>query len=110
MGGYTPGPWWADASRYGTVYIEANAVIDKRLLQEICAVGPTESGRGQQLANARLIAAAPTLLEAAQRVTAAFRSLGESRSLIADFELHKECEAAMLALDAAISRATGEGE
>ena len=68
MGGYTPGPWWADASRYGTVYIEANAVIDKRLLQEICAVGPTESGRGQQLANARLIAAAPTLLEAAFRL------------------------------------------
>ncbi len=59
---HTPGPWWADSSRYGTIYVEANAVIDKRLVQEICAVGPTESGRNQQEANARLIAAAPQML------------------------------------------------
>ncbi|MCL6710484.1 hypothetical protein M8R20_46180 [Pseudomonas sp. R2.Fl] len=106
MGGYTPGPW--------VVYPETNGM-------EICAVAMAPGLPIRQLiarpvlgenwiANARLIACAPTLLEAAQRVTAAFRSLGESRSLIADFELHKECEAAMLALDAAISRATGEGE
>lgn len=69
-GAHTPGPWWADDSRYGTIYIEANAVIDKRLLQEICAVGPTESGREQQEANARLIAAAPDLLSAAEHAEA----------------------------------------
>lgn len=67
MGMHTPGPWWVDASRYGTIYIEANAVIDKRLQQEICSVGPTESGREQQESNARLIASAPDLLEALKR-------------------------------------------
>lgn len=69
---YTPGPWGADSSHYGTIYVEANAVIDKRLVQEICAVGPTESGRDQQEANARLIAAAPELLEAAMAFIAPF--------------------------------------
>jgi hypothetical protein len=110
MGGYTPGPWvvyTADGS-LGTVETADGAVVVAQA-QQVSAKDQL-AGSPERFANARLIASAPTLLEAAQRVTAAFRSLGQSRSLIADFELHKECEAAMLALDAAISRATGEGE
>lgn len=102
MGGYTPGPWAYEPD------VDDDFVITSAGRPLVATV---HSGfRDWTESNARLIAAAPTLLEAAQRVTAAFRKLGESRSLIADFELHKECEAAMLALDAAISRATGEGE
>jgi len=98
MSGFTPGPWWADASHYGTVYIEANAAIDKRLLQEICAVGPTESGREQQLANARLIAAAPELYEALKQAVTSMQDSGYSNSHIA-----------IRAARAALSKAAGEG-
>lgn len=100
MSGHTPGPWWPDASHYG-IYIEANAVIGKRLLQEICAVGPTESGREQQIANALLIAAAPDLLVALLKLmgtpddpNCGWRGTGGTDTLFAcEFchELHEDC-------------------
>lgn len=61
----TPGPWFISGNM--TLYIEAR--ISGGLLQEVAAVGPTEADGGygeQQRANARLIAAAPELLEALQ--------------------------------------------
>ena len=102
----TPGPWYANGSRYGTIYIEAQAVIDKRLLQEVCAVGPVELGREQQEANARLIAAAPELLEAvraAEALTACCMSIdGYSRQ-----ELHDIGRGTVETFRAAIAKATG---
>ena len=58
----TPGPWYVTGKL--TRYVEA--LIDGGLIQEVAACGPTKADGGygpQQEANARLIAAAPDLLE-----------------------------------------------
>ena len=63
MSKHTPGPWVVVGSR--TKYVEARLVVS--LMQEVAACGPTLADEGygqQQEANARLIAAAPDLLEA----------------------------------------------
>jgi len=57
---HTPGPWFSPDRLHGTRYVEAR--IDRGMLQEVAACGPTEKPE-QQEANARLIAAAPELLE-----------------------------------------------
>lgn len=59
---HTPGPWFTKREGFSTVYVDAR--IGGGLLQEVAAVGPQEGGIQQQDANARLIAAAPELLEA----------------------------------------------
>lgn len=64
MSGHTPGPWWPSRV-HGTTYVEAKLASDTRLLQEVAACGPTFTPTEQE-ANARLIAAAPELLEALQ--------------------------------------------
>ena len=58
---HTPGPWFSHRAGFSTVYVEAR--IGGGWLQEVAACGPTEAGQEQQEANARLIAAAPELLE-----------------------------------------------
>jgi hypothetical protein len=58
---HTPGPWFSPARSFGTRYVEAR--IGGGLLQEVAACCPTEQPL-QQEANARLIAAAPELLDA----------------------------------------------
>ena len=62
MSAHTTGPWFTQREGRSTVYIEAR--IRPGVLQEVAACGPTEAGQDQQEANARLIAAAPDLLEA----------------------------------------------
>lgn len=67
MSKHTPGPWRITGSK--TKYIEAP--LRDGWEQEVCAVGPTEADNGygiQHEANARLIAAAPDLLEALELV------------------------------------------
>ena len=62
MSKHTPGPWVVVGSR--TKYVEARLVGS--LMQEVAACGPTLADEGygqQQEANARLIAAAPTMYE-----------------------------------------------
>lgn len=62
MSKHTPGPWVVVGSR--TKYVEARLVGS--LMQEVAACGPTIADEGygqQQEANARLIAAAPTMHE-----------------------------------------------
>ena len=69
MSKHTPGPWVVVGRL--TKYVEARLV--GRLIQEVAACGPTMADEGygqQQEANARLIAAAPDLLEALQDVDA----------------------------------------
>ena len=63
MSKHTPGPWAVVGNR--TKYVEARLISG--LIQEVAACGPTAADKGygpQQEANARLIAAAPDLLEA----------------------------------------------
>lgn len=66
---HTPGPWFVNGRESYTKYVEAR--IGGGLLQEVAACGPTEQ-QEQQEANARLIAAAPDLLEALENLMAAY--------------------------------------
>ena len=61
MSKHTPGPWFVPPPTYRTLYVEAR--VGNGMLQEVAACGPTEDP-AQQAANARLIAAAPELLDA----------------------------------------------
>ena len=65
---HTPGPWFT-SQPHGTIYIEAR--LRGSILQEVAACGPTEEPE-QQEANARLIAAAPEMLEALQDLYEAY--------------------------------------
>lgn len=65
----TPGPWFEFREGFSTVYVEAK--LRHGVIQEVAACGPTEAGQESQSANARLIAAAPELLEALQVMVAA---------------------------------------
>ena len=92
MSKHTPGPWVVVGRL--TKYVEARLV--GRLIQEVAACGPTMADEGygqQQEANARLIAAAPDLLEALKRCK--FDSLNMT------LEDREFCRAA-------IAKATGE--
>lgn len=60
---FTPGPWFITGKM--TRFVEAR--IDGGIIQEVAACGPTNADGGygdQQIANARLISAAPDLYEA----------------------------------------------
>lgn len=59
---HTPGPWCTHRNGFSSVYIEAR--VGGGMLQEVACCGPTNEGSDQQEANARLIAAAPELLDA----------------------------------------------
>ena len=92
MSDFTPGPWVVVGRL--TKYVEARLVGG--LIQEVAACGPTMADEGygqQQEANARLIAAAPDLLDALKRCK--FDSLNMT------LEDREFCRAA-------ISKATGE--
>lgn len=62
MSGFTKGEWFSKREGQSTVYIECR--IGGGWLQEVAACGPTANGSEEQEANARLISAAPDLLEA----------------------------------------------
>lgn len=61
MSKHTKVTWFINGNQRYTKYIESR--IGGGMIQEVAACGPTE-GHGEQEANARLIAAAPDLLEA----------------------------------------------
>ena len=96
MSQHTPGPFFTSCPHGGTVYIEAR--LRGSTVQEVAAVGPTESPEQQQ-ANAKLFAAAPDLLEALEDLYEAY-----GRSVIAD---DWDLEAARKA-GAAIAKALGK--
>ena len=111
MSKHTPGPWVVVGRL--TKYVEARLV--GRLIQEVAACGPTMADEGygqQQEANARLIAAAPDLLEALQWYEAKAVQMGraaihqDSKLML---ELMKEIAVEYGAqARAAIAKATGE--
>ncbi len=99
---HTPGPWtiepsWAD--RCGGSVAIANRDHPGEDW-DVCSVHSSE-------ANTHLIASAPELLAAATRVTDAFKAHGKAVGIVDDNRTSQECEAVMLALDAAIAKATG---
>lgn len=99
MSTHTPGPWFTSRP-HGTIYIEAR--LRGSTLQEVAAVGPTETPE-QQEANARLIAAAPDLLfelEGLVHFSDGFGLYGEGPAAV---ELRKWVEGARTA----IAKATG---
>ena len=101
MSKHTPGPWVVVGSR--TKYVEARLVGS--LMQEVAACGPTLADEGygqQQEANARLIAAAPDLLEALQDI-AEYWNQDQNEAAMAD-----ACWHAIHTARAAIAKATGE--
>ena len=104
MNKFTEGEWFAKRDGWSTVYVECR--IGGGMLQEVAACGPTANGPDEQEANARLIAAAPDLLEAAQL------ALQIAESWIHDqLDGTSSIDGALLHLDpvrAAISRARGE--
>ena len=89
----TPGPWFEYREGFSTVYIEAK--LRHGVIQEVAACGPTEEGQEAQSANARLIAAAPELLEALEMLVL-FTPRTKRNAVV----LHKAL--------AAIAKATGE--
>ena len=104
MSKFTEGEWFAKRDGWSTVYVECR--IGGGMLQEVAACGPTANGPDEQEANARLIAAAPDLLEAAQL------ALQIAESWIHDqLDGTSSIDGALLHLDpvrAAIARARGE--
>lgn len=73
---FTPGPWFEHREGFSTVYIEAR--LRPGVIQEVAACGPTESGSESQSANARLISAAPELLEALQEFSRQYGRLWDT--------------------------------
>ena len=101
MSDFTPGPWVVVGRL--TKYVEAR--LPSGLIQEVAACGPTAADEGygqQQEANARLIAAAPDLLEALQDI-AEYWNQDQNEAAMAD-----ACWHAIHTARAAIAKATGE--
>ena len=94
MSKHTPGPWTHYDDSYSVTHRHEIVAIGKTIARIYCTNGDQDA----DLSNARLIAAAPELLEAAQRVLAHKR--GDDDWLI----LAADC----VALEAAIAKATGE--
>ena len=98
---FTPGPWVVVGNL--TKYVEARLVGG--LIQEVAACGPTMADEGygqQQEANARLIAAAPDLLESLQNI-AEYWNQDQNEAAMAD-----ACWHAIHTARAAIAKATRE--
>ena len=70
---HTPGDWFTMRTGFSTIYVESR--IGGGLIQEVAACGPTNEGPDQQEANARLISAAPELLEAVKLLMGPLESM-----------------------------------
>lgn len=104
MSKHTPGEWFTSRPNR-TIYIESR--IGGGMLQEVAACGPTEATE-QQEANARLIAAAPELLQALTDL-GDWLAYGMNKAAGAEptAEDHAACERVAKQARAAIDKATG---
>ncbi len=89
MSKFTPGPWKSD---WGTIYSVTSGCLDKE-------IGAVNHHRPEYEANARLIAASPDLLAAVRSAKDFLREIGD----FGECPIREE-------LNAAITKATGEGE
>lgn len=99
---HTPGPWHADAA--GQITAQADASLPLLDYQVALTVAPVAGTKGREIreANARLIAAAPELLEALQSI-AEYWNRDQNETAMAD-----ACWHAIKTAMAAITKATGE--
>lgn len=101
---HTPGPWAMDDRQAGDCYAyvlpESGGILSK-----ICRVDISGDSYGQSIADARLIAAAPDLLEALQALFA--NMLAQDLANEAKRPTEGEFIACMVAANAAIAKATG---
>lgn len=101
MSKHTPGPWEPITDKHGEVVVY-EAVTRANL--DICKMG----GNTNDGANARLIAAAPDLLEALKGLLAVAPSKAPAAGLIVGIE--EKHKAAIAGARAAIARAEGGGQ
>ena len=102
----TPGPWYVTGKL--TRYVEA--LIDGGLIQEVAACGPTKADGGygpQQEANARLIAAAPELLEACRQMMRWFEVEDDHSQMPEFMDRVSLCKQVEFIASSAIAKATG---
>lgn len=103
MNKHTPGPWWfnksdLDARTHGYAIMSR---VPKGWEETICAVEqvdgeyPTETNE-RRLADARLIAAAPELLEVAEQALEQLKLIYKPTPLDGDAALIRKMEAAVL--------------
>lgn len=96
---YTPGPWQVGAKHPDRVFQESPSVSNRRRVAQTAPFGcDTDEADAEDFANARLIAAAPDLLEA---LSAALRESGCDGELCA-YSWHEQARAA-------IAKATEDG-
>lgn len=100
MADHTPAPWWADDD--GLIREEATDATIARVYEDDGHIDPQARRSMPRAANARLIAAAPDLLEALQLLLAWAKDV-HSPSAIARINY-----AGMDVASAAIAKATGE--
>lgn len=83
-----------------------SAPVDVLVVMDIAATSIEHSGGNvAYLRQAR--AAVAELIDHGDRLTAAFRALGQSNGMQAQINAHRECEASMLAFSAALARVKG---
>lgn len=72
MMNFTPGPWQVSGVRYKWRQSDSSQILDSHAVgpdgDAVCLVFYTERHHKEQLANARLIAAAPKMLEILKRL------------------------------------------
>jgi hypothetical protein len=95
MSKHTPGPWRYMSGTH-SVYASENKAVAQ-------IYGPRKSANPERDANARLIAASPCLLAAAETARAALSELLMTRDPVVYAD-------ALRALDSAIAKATGEAQ
>lgn len=95
---HTPGPWALTAEGFGFSVRSAGTMENGYLSEHICSMDHYRDDRAEeQTPNARLIAAAPELLEALQKLCA-IADDGDVASWVSEWD----------AARAAIAKATGE--
>ncbi len=102
MSKYTPGPWYTAPNDESLVMGPNSNVIGQRVAEaHICATIP----RATMEANARLIAAAPTLLEAAEDALSMLRTCID---IVEDDQFIPDIVKTLRKLGAAVADATGD--
>ncbi len=110
MSGFTPGPWQMSGCRYKWRHPDHDQVLDSHAVgpdsDPVCLVFYTSKYHAEQLANARLIAAAPDLLDLAKDM-AAFVKHWQDDGLCNLKPTPESLATAAERLRAAIAKATG---
>jgi hypothetical protein len=105
---HTKGEWvvgYGDTVEYGMVFgVGLNTTPDWTV---VCVLSPAHTVNDQDIANARLIAAAPELLEA---LKVAEKKLEELENAVSGGDDEVYVEGAILTARAAIAKATGENK